>query len=285
MTENPLTWLIYNGSSGSFDRTLLGEVTVMLRDAGYALDRVTDCCESDNLSAEDASRAGVELIAILGGDGTLSRTIAGLEGFDGAVLALPGGTFNLLCRTIFGERDPLEILKDFSDGRLTPQRRACIRSDGGLLALSEVLAGPGATWADVREEMRDGNIPELLAKSIEAASESTAGPMVVVVDPPRGRPEGYSGVRIVPGPSGMAIAGYGVEGFLTLLQQGAAILARDFRAGPHDDLATAEKVVCRSVENAPIPLMIDGERSEGGPQVAFSLDTLGVDLLGPADGR
>lgn len=285
MTEKRTTWLIYNGSSGSFDRTLLGEVTVMLRDAGYAPDRVTDCCEGDIPSADQANRAGVKLIAILGGDGTLSRTIAGLEGFAGAVLPLPGGTFNLLCRMIYGERDPIEILKELGAGRLAPQRRPCIRGDGGLLALSEALVGPGATWADVREELRDRNLPEVLAKGLDAASESTAGPMVAVVDPARGRPEGYSGVRLVPGPFGIALAGYGTEGFLTLLQQGAAIFARDFRAGPHDDLATADKVICRSVENASIPLMIDGERSEGSSQVAFSLDTLGVDLLGPADGR
>jgi hypothetical protein len=31
--------------------------------------------------------------------------------------------------------------------------------------------------------------------------------------------------------------------------------------------------------------MVDGERSEGGAELTFSLDTFDCDLLGPADGR
>ena len=67
--------------------------------------------------------------------------------------------------------------------------------------------------------------------------------------------------------------------------QGLAILKRDFREGPHDELGRARTVAVRSLEGEDIPLMVDGERSEGGAHLGFSLDTLDVDLLGLADGR
>ncbi|MFN6935132.1 MAG: diacylglycerol kinase, partial [Tsuneonella sp.] len=208
-----------------------------------------------------------------------------LEGFSGKVLPLPGGTFNLLCREIFGERDALQIIDLLAKGQLDVRRRTCIRGDGDTLALCELLAGPGAKWADVREEMRDANVGEVIAKGWDAAATSTVGPMVAVVEPDVGRDEGYAGIRLCPRADGIAIQGYGAEGIGDYLQQGLAILKRDFREGPNDDLGKAPAVECRSLEGDPIPMMVDGERSEGGASLRFSLDTLDVDLLGITDGR
>jgi len=277
------TWLIYNGASGSHDDDGLKALVAALEAAGHAPANVIDC-QNGAPSAREASTAGLGLIAIHGGDGTLSRTIAGLEGFAGSVLPLPGGTYNLLAREIFGERDPFEIVELLGAGGLTPARRPCVRGEG-VTALAELLAGPGAKWADVREEMREANIGEVIAKGWDAAATSAVGPMVALAEPERGREEGYAGVRLIPRPQGIAIEGYRAEGLGDYVQQGLAILKRDFREGPHDDLGAAEKIAVRSMEDEPIPLMVDGERSEGGSSLAFSLDTLDVDLLGPLDGR
>jgi hypothetical protein len=277
------TWLIYNGASGSHDEAALRDLVAALEAAGYAPARVIDCKDGvPDAGSANAARLG--LIAIHGGDGTLSRTIAGLEGFDGTVLPLPGGTFNLLARDIFSERNVLEIVQMLGSGQLTPRRRPCIRGEG-VLALAELLAGPGAKWADVREEMREANLGEVIAKGWDAAATSTAGPGVAVVEPRAGREDGYAGVRLIPRAGGMEIEGYAAEGLGDYLQHGIAILKRDFREGPHDELGAASRVTCRSLGDEPIPLMVDGERSEGAGRVTFSLDTLACDLLGPADGR
>lgn len=276
------TWLIYNGSSGSHDDDALQALVEAMGAAGHAPAKVVDCKDGTPDAAE-ADRAGIGLLAVHGGDGTLSRTIAGLEGFGGTILALPGGTFNLLARDIFGERTPLDIVTLLGEGRLGVRRRNCIRGPE-LLALCELLAGPGAKWADVREEMRDANVGEVLVKGWDAATTSTVGPMVGLIQPPAGREEGYAGIRFCPKAEGIAIEGFAAEGLGDYLQQGMAILKRDFREGPHDDLGTPRSVECRSLEGEPIPLMIDGERSEGGSSLTFSLDRLDVDLLGIADG-
>lgn len=283
MRDSGDTWLIYNGASGSHDDSALQDLLGALGAAGRAPARVIDCKDGTPDAAE-ADGAGLALLAIHGGDGTISRTLRDLEGFAGQVLALPGGTFNLFARDLFGERDPLEIVRLLQAGKLTAVRRPCIRGDK-VLALAELLVGPGAKWADVREELRDSNIGEVIAKGWDAAANSAVGPMVAVVQPPRGREDGYAGVRLCPRTGGMTIDGYAAEGLGDYLQQGIAILKRDFRDGPHDELDTAASVTCRSLANESIPLMVDGERSEGASEMVFSLDTFDCDLLGLVDAR
>ncbi len=277
------TWLIYNGASGSHDEEALRALIDALAAGGHAPARVVDC-KDDTPDAAAANASALGLIVVHGGDGTLSRTIGELEGFSGAILPLPGGTYNLLAREMFGDRDPLEIVGLLADGRLAGTRRSCIRGPG-VLALAELLAGPGAKWADVREEMRDSNVGEAIVKGWDAAAAATVGPMIAIAQPSGGRADGYAGVRLCPRPSGMTIDGYAAEGLGEYLQQGMAILRRDFREGPHDEIRPAPTVVCRSLAGEPIPLMVDGERSEGASELTFSLDTLNCDLLGLPDGR
>lgn len=276
------TWLIYNGSSGSHDDAALEQLVAGLGAAGHAPARVVDCREGAPDAAE-ADAHGLGLIVVHGGDGTLSRTLAGLEGFSGQVLPLPGGTFNLLAREIFGERSAADIVELLAQGRLAVKRRTCIRGERSM-ALAELLVGPGAKWADVREEMRDLNLTEVIAKGWDAAAMSTVGPMVALAEPAGGRADGYAGIRLCPRAEGIAIQGYGTEGIGEFLQQGIAILKRDFREGPHDDLGQAPAVDCRSLDDQALPLMVDGERCEGPAKVRFSLDSFDCNLLGLADG-
>ena len=66
-----------------------------------------------------------------------------------------------------------------------------------------------------------------------------------------------------------------------------------FRRRGHDDptagFALADVQcpgeIAERLAEAAIPLMVDGERSEGASALTFSLDTFDCDLLGPADGR
>jgi hypothetical protein len=202
--------------------------------------------------------------------------VSGLEGWGGRILVLPGGTANLLCRSLHGECDAVAIVAKLPQMR--PLRRPCIRTSQGI-GLIEVLAGPGATWSDVREELREGNLPGVATSSLTAIRQSTTGPLVAVVLPPLGKAEGYSGVRLEAAADGMLVEGYGVETVADYLKQGVALLRRDFRQGPHEDLGVEREVVCRSLGGDPIELMIDGERRTGALEERFSLAELAVDLL------
>lgn len=270
------TWFCANAASGSNDDEAIRAVLQAFAATGIAPRRIVDMAREEPPTPADLRAAGVGLLAVFAGDGTLNAVVGGVEDWEGQVLVLPGGTANLLARALHGERPAGEIVRNLP--RLAPLRRPCIRTGQGI-ALIEVLAGPGATWSDVREGLREGDLPGIAASSLGAIRQSTAGPMVAIVDPPLGRAEGYSGVRLEATPQGMLVEGYGPETVADYLLQGLALLRRDYRQGPHDDLGTAREIVCRSQGGEPIPLMIDGERRSGGATERFSLAELAVDLL------
>ncbi|MCK9543103.1 MAG: diacylglycerol kinase [Novosphingobium sp.] len=279
MTQRGQTWLAVNSASGSNDRDAVNAVVTALEEGGRKPDRVIDISREDAPSRDGLD--GVGLVAVFAGDGTVNALVTGLEGWNGDVLVLPGGTANLLARALHGEADAAEIAR--RAGAMRPVRRSCVRTGGGT-ALIEVLAGPGAMWSDVREDMREGELAAMADSAVAAVKQSTSGPMVRIADPAMGREEGYAGVRLEPGEGGFAVSGYGAQGVGDLVKQGIALLRRDFREGPHDELGSHARIRCESVDGSPIELMIDGERSTGASHETFSLAPLAVNLLSSSDG-
>jgi hypothetical protein len=276
MDKPPLTWLCANEASGSNDPAALDELKQALERAECAPARIVDISSDDVPTRRELDAAGVGLLAVFTGDGTLNAVAASCEGWGGQVLVLPGGTANLLSHALHGDRSACEIVSALPRAKVV--RRSCIRNAAGT-ALVEVLAGPGATWSDVREELREGNIGGIAATSLTAIRESTLGPMVAMAVPPVGRDEGYAGLRLEPHDGGIAVEGYGAATIGDYLKQGIALLRREFREGPHDDLVVAPVIVCRSLGEEPVELMIDGERHTGGNEERFVLDRLDLNLL------
>ena len=283
MTSNSPLWLVVNPASGSNDETAQQALIDSLTEAEHAPDRLIDITKSPDLSPAALDAAGVATLAVFTGDGTLSSVIAGLGGWQGNVLVLPGGTTNLLAKALHGEDVTLEsAVEAFTKGTLTPVQRTGIAWSGGL-AVCELLAGPGATWSDVREELREGNLVAMAQTAVEAARQSGNGALVRLCEPDIGKAEGYGGVRLVPEAAGLVVDGYGAESVADYLKQGLALLRRNFREGPHDELGAHHKVHCETVDGAAMDLMVDGERLTGNPEETFSLAPLPVNLLAPAE--
>lgn len=271
----PDLWLVVNGASGGNSASTVSEVVAALTSVGAAPARLVDA-QAGLPRRADLEQTGLSRLAVFAGDGTVNGLATGIEGWGGALLVLPGGTANLLARTLHGEEEAPAIAARLP--QMACARRTCIRSTG-LVALVEVLAGPGATWSDVREEMWEGGVGEVAGAAVAAIRESTTGPMVALAEPALGRAEGYAGVRLEVAGDGMAVEGYGADTIGDYLRHGIALLRRDFRKGPHDELGHHRKVACRSLGNAPLPLMVDGERREGGPVQQFSLANFALDLF------
>jgi diacylglycerol kinase family enzyme len=273
-------WLVVNAASGSNSEEAVEQLVTGLDGAGYAPVRIIRLPEDELPAASQLSAAGAAILVTFTGDGTAGAQIARLHDWGGRVLVLPGGTQNLLAKSFHGERTAAEIIALLGRGGLAPRQIAMIRCAPGD-ALCEIVAGPGATWSDVRETMRDGDVAGMAATLTEAIRQTADGPAVAVVQPALGKPEGYPAVRLHPVDGAMAVDGYGAAGLADYARQGVAILRRDFRQGPHDELGVHPAVLCRSA--APIELMLDGERTTGGPEERFEVLPCPVTFLAPAD--
>lgn len=268
--------LVVNAGSGSNTPESREALREGLAAHGIAIARSLAVPDDALPTAADLDAAGISLVAIYTGDGTLRSALTRLEGWGGAVLVLPGGTTNLLSKAIHGDLTLEEILAQLP--RMARRRRKCLRSEAGT-AVIEVVAGPGARWSDVREGLREGDVAAVASTTVEAAQASAGGSTVVLSQPDTGKSEGYAGIRLTPLDKGIEVEGYGADTIADYLAQGMALLRRDFRAGPHDELGLHSIVRCASVDGSPIELMLDGERDCGPPELQFSLAELEVDLL------
>lgn len=274
-------WLVANPGSGSNSDDTVEGLEANLAAIGYPVARRV-CMPRDPLPGADALKdAGIATLVIFTGDGTLNGTICGLEGWDGAVLVLPGGTTNLLSRRLHGEASADEILARLAAGGARPVRPPLIRCEAGE-ALAEVLVGPGTAWHDVREAMREGGVIKVASQTAQAVAETRTGTPVRLVEPARGSVDGYPAIRAHLGEWGIQIDAYHAESTGEVLQQGVALLKRNFREGPHDVLGLVEEAVLESVGGGPLDCMFDGEAATGPPRLTLRLAPAPAALLATA---
>lgn len=247
-------WFIHNPRSGGADDQLAGRIAELFAQAGRPIAR-TLLLGEDELPDADAVRAGeVELLVVLGGDGSLNAILQRLDGWDGALLPLPGGTMNLLATAVHGAADALDIVAACLADRCTRIRVPMITS-GAITAYAGIIAGPTAAWGAVREDLRDADLGALGEDVVEAVRETFKPPSVTI----KGIDGHYAAIYIEPGVDGLRASGVIADGAGDLLAHGWAWLMGDFRQGPFDQLpdAAAFTIACAHGE---FDLLIDGER-------------------------
>lgn len=155
--------VIINTSSGSCDLESEQKMLSVLMGAGVVEPKVW-CGEAKEMERFFAEAAGqkLEVLIVLGGDGTI-RTAAEVSAEKGCYLIpLPGGTMNMLPRALYGDLPWEEALKK---ALTTPSTKVL---SGGRVANKRffiaAIVGAPALWTQPRESMREGNIADAIKK-------------------------------------------------------------------------------------------------------------------------
>ena len=155
--------VIINTSSGGFDSGSEQKILSLLARAGIVEPKVwCDSADEMTRSLIEATGQNLDVLIVLGGDGTI-RTAAEACAEKGLYLIpLPGGTMNMLPRALYGDVAWEETLKN----TLTAPSAKML--SGGRIAgkqfLIAAIVGAPALLAEPRESMRDGNIVDAIEK-------------------------------------------------------------------------------------------------------------------------
>jgi diacylglycerol kinase family enzyme len=278
MTAKQRIWLVANRASGSNDEQAAAELKQSCSEAGLGVERAIRFPDDPLPDAWSLEAAGIGLVAVFAGDGTVKALIGALAGWGGAVLVLPGGTMNLFYRRLHGEREAGEVMRLAAVGAARRVRPRVIGCRAGT-ALADLLAGPGTRWYEVREAMREADVLGIANGAARALGETLATPGIACRAPARGRQEGYPLAMLTPTDAGIRIAGFHAGTPGEFVKESWAVLRRRFREGPHDDLGLAEQVTLASTAGEPFGMLLDGEKAEATAEAVFRLVPCAVDLL------
>jgi len=161
---------IINTSSGGCDSDSEATMLETLNSAGIVDARLW-CAGADEMerSFAEAAKEKLEVLIVLGGDGTIRRAgeVCAREGLY--FIPLPGGTMNMLPRALYGDvswEDALKStlvapsVKALSAGRVTDK----------LFFVAAILGAP-SLWVEPRESIREGDIIRAIEKGTVAFQE------------------------------------------------------------------------------------------------------------------
>jgi hypothetical protein len=278
MTGAQRIWLVVNDASGSNDEQAVAALEQSCGGAGFALAQIVRFPAQPLPTAIMLDNAGVGMVAVFAGDGTVNALVNQLAGWSGTVLVLPGGTMNLLFHRLHGEREADEVIRLAAAGEAKAVRPGVIACRAGT-ALADLLAGPGTRWYEVREAMREADVLAVAGNAAQALGETLATPGIVCREPAVGRAEGYPLVMLTPTDGGIRVSGFYAETAGEVLEGTWALLRRRFREGPHDELGLVDRIILASTAGEPFGVLIDGEKAESPRSEEFRLVPCGVDLL------
>jgi diacylglycerol kinase family enzyme len=154
---------IINTSSGGCDSESEQKIFSVLTRAGIVEPKVW-CGEAKEMERSFAEAAGQELevLIVLGGDGTIRTAAEACAEKGSYLIPLPGGTMNMLPRALYGDVSWEESLKNTL---AAPSLKVL---SGGRIAgkqfLIAAIIGAPALLVEPRESMREGNIVDAIEK-------------------------------------------------------------------------------------------------------------------------
>ncbi|MDO7843263.1 diacylglycerol/lipid kinase family protein [Sphingomonas immobilis] len=204
-------WFITNTASGTATDAKAEAICAVFAERGLAIAGRTSFPDQDLPTGEELDDAGADTVALFAGDGTINAAVCALAKWQGKILILPGGTMNLLAKSLHGNADPAAIIHAaYENGEIVslPYVEA-----GKHRALVGLILGPATAWVHARELVRKGTFRGL-GRAISHAWRRTFSRGIKLIGVP-GLTHRAQAVFVRPGHDHLDVA---------------AVDARDFRA-------------------------------------------------------
>lgn len=268
--------LVCNDQSGSHDAAIETEIAELLQQENVPLLCSYRLPKDQVPSAEQLIADGADLLIVWTGDGTINAAAHINPKWNGALLALPGGTLNLLSKSIHGDRDPMSILRDAIGPKAQRRKIPTLRYEGPEKqhdALITILAGPATRWAEVRETMRQDGLISATEEAPEALDEMINGDGVHLL----GEAEEYPAIILTPTSHAIEAHGIIADSTLDIIRHGLAWMKGDFRDGPSIKLTNSQEIILES--RVAIRVEFDGELAEVSSPARFTLSESNIDFV------
>lgn len=265
---------LLNTSSGSCDVEAEHDVEAILGSEG--LTPVQVWCgagsEVDQAIAE-AKVQELDLLIVLGGDGTIRAAAESCDEAGPLLIPLPGGTMNMLPKALYGDRNWRDALKaTLAEPLVQPVHGA--EANGHRFFIAAILGGP-TQMAEAREAMRERDLAGAVEKGVAALRNALSTDLryqfgnrngvaesVVVLCPLTSR-------RLSDDEEVLEAAAFKLEGPGDALRLAWNATFRDWRADPTVERAKVRRADIES--DAPIPALLDGETFELDRNVRIEL--------------
>jgi diacylglycerol kinase (ATP) len=278
--------VIVNPASGQ-DRPILKTLNGIFREAGIDWEMFVTKEAGDGVSlARAAAEAGVDAVAVYGGDGTVREVVAGLLNTDVPVLILPGGTANAMALALGIPPNDLAaaaalLLEDACEVRQYDVGQ--MGNEIFLIGIGLGIPGEMAEVADRDAKDRLGVLAYALS-SIQAVRNAGSVHYQITLDGEVVETEGVScailnagqfgipGLTIAPsidmGDGRLDVLVFKSKSLPALVSLAASVVRQDEHAAPYDLYHASEvKIVPAPLQ----PVQVDGEVMEPGTVVARAL--------------
>ncbi|THD38063.1 MAG: hypothetical protein E7773_02735 [Sphingomonas sp.] len=246
-------WFITNPQSGASDEAKVEAILAVFAERGLVLAGKTDFPEDDLPTPGALVKARADTVVLFAGDGTINAAVCALAGWDGAILILPGGTMNMLAKTLHGAADPAAIIVAAHEGA----RRValpCVEA-GRYRAMVGLIVGPAANWYRARERIRERKIGALWP-AIRAAWRRTFGRGIRLVGA-SGFPKEAQAAYVRPHEDRLAVAAIDARDFRSIADLGWNLITGDWVAA--HAVTAVETPRLTIAERRPVLALFDGE--------------------------
>lgn len=256
---------LLNTESGSCNAGCEQEMRDLVEAAGLEIDTMW-CGDGEVVgkALKELSATKLDVLIVLGGDGTIRSAAERCDRDGPYLIPLPGGTMNMLPKALYGEDDwKAALSKTLETPEMQPVNGGQIDDKRFYCA---AIFGDPSRWAEAREAIREGDLKTAAERGLNALDKAFGRGLNYEYDDASGEAEAVSVVcplasrELEDDATALEVVVVDPEGALDALKLAARALISQWRDDPNVKTAKVREVVVSSA--GPIPAILDGETVE-----------------------